>query len=77
MAISPEYRAQKIGSALLEAAIEEIKKKGLVKISLELRKKNEIALKLYKSFGFIVSGVRPDYYQCEDDAIVMIRKLNG
>jgi ribosomal-protein-alanine N-acetyltransferase len=77
LAIDPGYRNQRIGSTLLEAAIEEIKKKGLLKISLELRKKNKAAMRLYKLFGFEVSGFCPGYYQGEDDAVVMMRKLDG
>lgn len=77
LAVSPKYQNCGIGSTLLKNSIEEIKKKGIRKISLELRGDNTSALKLYKSLGFKISGRRSDYYQPGEDAIVMTWLQNG
>ncbi|WP_444995508.1 ribosomal protein S18-alanine N-acetyltransferase [Aliikangiella sp. IMCC44359] len=71
LAINPEHQKRGIGSELIKASINRAQEKGIMKVSLELRKDNSVAFRLYESLGFIVSGVRPDYYQRGDDAIVM------
>ena len=44
--------------------------------TLEVRRSNEPALKLYRSFGFRAVGIRPNYYVEEgEDAIVMVLDL--
>ena len=41
--------------------------------TLEVRRSNEPAINLYRSFGFRPVGVRPNYYADEgEDAIVMV-----
>jgi [ribosomal protein S18]-alanine N-acetyltransferase len=77
LAVSPKYQMQGIGRELIKESIKRVLKKGIMTISLELRKDNSSALHLYESLGFIVSGFRPDYYQCEGDAIVMTWQKNG
>ena len=77
LAVSPEHQMRGIGRELIKESIKRVLKKGIMTISLELRKDNSSALHLYESLGFIVSGFRPDYYQCKDDAIVMTWKKNG
>ena len=71
LAVNPEYQHCGIGRTLLRDSIEEITTKGIQKIYLELRGENKAALKLYESLGFKISGMRPDYYQPGEDAIVM------
>ena len=40
--------------------------------TLEVRKSNRAAIKLYKKFGFVISGVRPRYYtDTHEDALIM------
>ena len=77
LAISPEHQRRGIGRELIKASIERVQDKGIMKISLELRKDNSTAFHLYESLGFIATGFRPDYYQCGDDAIVMAWRENS
>ncbi|MCX7990428.1 MAG: ribosomal protein S18-alanine N-acetyltransferase [Proteobacteria bacterium] len=75
-AVSPAYRNRGLGKILMEAFIGETKKNGATKITLEVRAKNEGALKFYRSFNFTVKGIRRQYYQdTGEDAIIMWKEL--
>lgn len=57
MAISPSYRGQGIGTALMKALFDELKKRGISRVSLSVDPNNEAAVKLYRRFGFEDAGV--------------------
>lgn len=45
-------------------------------VTLEVRRSNAVALRLYRRFGFRAVGVRPNYYaEDQEDAIVMLLDL--
>ena len=45
-------------------------------MTLEVRKSNIIAQNLYKSYGFVEAGIRPNYYtDVNEDAIIMWKKI--
>ena len=45
-------------------------------VTLEVRRSNAAALRLYRRFGFRAVGVRPNYYaEDQEDAIVMLLDL--
>ena len=46
-------------------------------MSLEVRVSNVRAQKLYSGYGFEVAGVRPRYYKDGENALLMIRSLEG
>jgi ribosomal-protein-alanine N-acetyltransferase len=76
IAVLPELQGKKIGSLLVEALVEEAKKRQLVGLTLEVRKSNEKAQKLYFKYGFEESGIRKNYYQdMKEDAVIMWRYL--
>jgi ribosomal-protein-alanine acetyltransferase len=53
-----------------------IEQKNINIVRLEVRSSNISALKLYKSNGFIESGIRKDYYNNpNEDAIIMEKKI--
>lgn len=54
--IIAQYRGQGIGKALMQAALQEAKKKGLERIELTVFEKNETAIALYHQFGFVIEG---------------------
>lgn len=72
IAVHPKYRGKGIGKKLVEGLIEEVLKLNIYRITLEVRRSNITAQALYKKFGFIPCGIRPEYYQDDkEDAIIM------
>jgi ribosomal-protein-alanine N-acetyltransferase len=70
IAVDSKYRRMGIGRSLIISAIN--RSPGIW--FLEVRESNAAARNLYKSLGFIDSGVRPAYYQNPDeDGIVMTK----
>ncbi|HCL56208.1 MAG TPA: GNAT family N-acetyltransferase [Spirochaetia bacterium] len=59
--VKKEFRRQGVGKALLQRVYEEGQKKGCCKITLEVRKDNEKAKKLYRCFGF-GEAAAPSYF---------------
>ncbi|MBM3148137.1 MAG: hypothetical protein FJ000_09635, partial [Actinobacteria bacterium] len=46
--------------------------------TLEVRVSNSAAIELYRSFGFVSTGVRPCYYDDDhEDALIMWRDWEG
>ena len=72
VAVTPEYRGQKVGAGLMENLIKEAKKRGATRMTLEVRPSNTAALALYEKFGFKDYGRRPHYYldNGEDEVIM-------
>jgi ribosomal-protein-alanine N-acetyltransferase len=71
--VSPEFRGQGIGRKLMNEMLVKAREKGAVCATLELRKSNEVALKLYESMGFKMATVRKAYYpDNQEDALVMM-----
>lgn len=55
--IIASYRGKGIGKALLRAAIEKAKLKGLTRIELTVRENNKNAIALYEQLGFKIEGL--------------------
>jgi ribosomal protein S18 acetylase RimI-like enzyme len=58
MAVAREWRGRGVGSALMEAAIEWARERGLHKLSLGVFAHNAAAIALYRKFGFVEEGRR-------------------
>jgi ribosomal-protein-alanine N-acetyltransferase len=72
IAVHPEYRGIGAGDMIVEALIELCRLEGIVSMTLEVRKSNVVAQNLYKKHGFIVEGVRKNYYaDTHEDAVIM------
>ncbi len=56
------YRGHKIGTSLMEQALQSAKESGLRRIELCVDPNNESAIRLYKKFGFEVEGVKRHFY---------------
>ncbi len=54
LAVSSDNQGMGIGSILLKASIENLKRKGFSNYKLEVKKQNFKAIKFYESFGFNV-----------------------
>jgi ribosomal-protein-alanine N-acetyltransferase len=76
LATLPEARRAGHASRLL-AHIIEVGRKGSCRfVTLEVRRSNAAASRLYRRFGFRAVGVRPNYYaEDQEDAIVMLLDL--
>jgi len=74
IAVRPELRGQGMGSALLARVLEEAAQAGARRATLEVRRSNDAARRLYERFGFRIAGVRRDYYtHPTEDALILWR----
>ncbi len=69
--VAPEFRRNGIATRLLLALARETIRRGCVAWTLEVRASSEGAQALYRGFGFAPAGVRKNYYDNSEDAIVM------
>jgi L-amino acid N-acyltransferase YncA len=58
MAVAHAWRGRGVGSALLRAAVELARERGLHKLSLSVFPHNEAAIALYRKHGFVEEGRR-------------------
>jgi ribosomal-protein-alanine N-acetyltransferase len=78
IAIDPAFQRQGLGRALLEDVIQQIVKKDVFTLWLEVRASNAKAIALYESLGFNEVSIRRNYYpaaQGREDAIMMALPL--
>ncbi|MBQ7408690.1 MAG: ribosomal protein S18-alanine N-acetyltransferase [Clostridia bacterium] len=75
VAVQPEYRRNKIGEKLVNELIGALLLKKITQIFLEVRVSNESAKALYLKLGFKPVGIRKNYYENSEDAIVMLKVL--
>ena len=74
--ILPSFRHMGLGKKLLSTILDKHRDDTEKYVWLEVRKSNNIAIKLYMSQGFEIKGVRKKYYADNDeDAYVMALKL--
>ena len=75
LAVLPEHRRSGVASGLIEHVLKEGGARGAHRATLEVRRSNEPARKLYEKFGFTVTGVRRGYYtRPDEDALVLWRE---
>jgi ribosomal protein S18 acetylase RimI-like enzyme len=76
MGLLGEYRGLGIGSRLLAAALELARERGFRRIELVVRTDNEVALRLYRRYGFQTEGTLHRYLNVDGvdhDALLMAR----
>lgn len=72
LAIHEGYRRQYIATDLLEKMLAMCDRETNRGFTLEVRKSNRVAIKMYESFGFICTGIRKGYYRDNgEDALIM------
>lgn len=72
IAVDKNYRGQGIGNALVQQLIKTGEELEMLGITLEVRVSNQTALHIYKKNGFVLSGVRKEYYEDnKEDAYIM------
>lgn len=75
VAVAPLFRRRGVGKKLLLALEEFAKNKGAERMLLEVREGNLSARGLYEKQGFSAFGVRKNYYEDGENAIVMQKTI--
>ena len=76
LATHPQARRAGHASRMLAHMIEFARRELCRYVTLEVRRSNAAALRLYRRFAFRAVGVRPNYYaEDQEDAIVMLLDL--
>jgi len=73
IAVLPSHRRKGIGKALMEKSIELLETDVVM---LTLREHNRAALNFYNKLGFKIKGIIKEYYENDDDAIVMKKRID-
>ena len=72
LAVHEDYRRQYVATELLEYLFELCGREQHRGYTLEVRKSNRGAIKMYECFGFICTGLRKGYYSDNgEDALIM------
>ena len=72
IAVRKTLRRQGIARKLIELAIRAAREETARYITLEVRKSNLAARKLYETFGFRAVGERPGYYGAQKESAVLM-----
>jgi ribosomal protein S18 acetylase RimI-like enzyme len=74
--VHPDFRERGVGKQLLETALAWGREHHASILSLEVRSRNVLAIRLYLRSGFVATGTRPGYYDSPlDDALQMELRL--
>jgi ribosomal-protein-alanine N-acetyltransferase len=74
IAVSPARRRQGLGMRLMRHVLAAATRAGAERATLEVRRSNLAAIRLYEQLGFRVTAVRPRYYtKPEEDALILWR----
>jgi ribosomal-protein-alanine N-acetyltransferase len=74
VAVRRQNRRKGEGRALLSAVLEQLHRRGVRRVCLEVRESNETAIAFYQKQGFAKTGRRPGYYREPDEAAVLMEK---
>jgi len=74
IAVHPEFRRCQVASRIMDEILNMCHENGIKSLTLEVRKSNSVAQKLYGKYGFKIEGTRKGYY-CDtgEDALIMWR----
>lgn len=76
LAVSPDYRQQGIGYALVNGLMQHLQQNNVIALLLEVRVSNTPAISLYEKLGFVQVGRRPKYYHNpREDALILRKEL--
>src|SRR5574338_602808 len=67
IAVAPAHRGQGLATALMRHVMADAARQGARRATLEVRRSNEPARRLYEALGFSTGGVRPMYYTGPDE----------
>ena len=73
--VDEEYREHGIAEHLLRYLMEEGRAIGVRNFTLEVRRSNTPAIRLYEKLGFVSEGIRPGFYSDpREDAIIFWKR---
>ena len=75
VSISKKYQGFKLSKLLMADAEKRMVLAGCENSTLEVRVSNEVAINLYKSFGYEILTIRKNYYENGEDAYLMYKEL--
>ena len=75
VAVAPSFRRRGLGKELMLALENYAKNKGAERLLLEVREGNIPARGLYEKQGFEAYGVRKNYYEDGENAVIMQKKI--
>jgi ribosomal-protein-alanine N-acetyltransferase len=74
LAVRQEFQGRGVGTALLQHVLESGARRGADRATLEVRRSNTPARRLYERLGFEVAATRPNYYVSPpEDALILWR----
>lgn len=77
LAVRPELRGRGLGTQLLDSVVNEARHLGAASLTLEVRRSNVAAQRLYAKSGFQEVGVRTNYYaQPVEDALLLFKTIS-
>ena len=71
VAVDPRHRGQGLGGTLMREVLREARQRQATAVTLEVRRSNVAARRLYESFAFEEVGMRPNYYGRGEDALIL------
>jgi ribosomal-protein-alanine N-acetyltransferase len=78
LCVDQAFRRQHVASRLLESYFAITERRGHRGHTLEVRVSNAPGIELYRSFGFVSTGIRPAYYSDDrEDAVIMWKDWEG
>ena len=70
--VKEEWRGRGVGRRMLKELMDQGKKRGVERYTLEVRTGKTAAIKLYENLGFESVGIRKDFYEFpREDALIM------
>ncbi len=79
--VAPDHRRRGLARSMMEALVARSRMLKAHRIWLEVRVSNDIALAVYRRFGFREQGARPGYYPAahgkRENAVVMSLEIDG
>lgn len=71
IAVAAEQRGRGVGRLLMEKALAVAREKGAEIMALEVRESGTAAIGLYRALGFRQVGIRANYYESRENAVLM------
>lgn len=78
IAVAPQVRRSGVGQILFDHMLQVCEEKGIGRLLLDVRESNEAAICFYKKNGFIVDGIRKNFYGgANPENAILMSKLIG